>query len=75
MTTPPAKKTTQAEFIKTALRLPPDLHREILEDAERHGHSMNMEILNRIRAGREGYLAAELAEIKATLRKLLDAIT
>lgn len=75
MPKPPAKKETQSDYIKTALRLPPDLHAEIHAAAEHLGHSMNTEILNRLRAGQTGELAAELAEIKAALRKIQDAVT
>lgn len=74
MTTPPAKKTTQSDYIKTALRLPPDLHAEILADAERHGHSMNTEILFRLRAAAPGRLPAELSEIKAMLQRVIEAV-
>jgi predicted HicB family RNase H-like nuclease len=74
MPIPPAKKTTQADYIKTALRLPPDLHRDLQLSAEQHGHSLNQEILIRLRDSR-GQTQAELAEIKASLRKILDAVT
>ncbi|MDQ1921681.1 toxin-antitoxin system HicB family antitoxin [Massilia pseudoviolaceinigra] len=74
MTIPPTKKTTQAEYIKTALRLPPDLHAEIQAEADRQGHSMNTEILFRLRAAAPGRLPAELDEIKAMLQKVVDAI-
>ncbi|HEX8610190.1 MAG TPA: Arc family DNA-binding protein [Telluria sp.] len=74
MTTPPFKKTTQAEFIKTALRLPPDLHAEIRAEAERNGHSMNTEILVRLRAGAPDHVPAELSEIKAMLQTVLDSL-
>ncbi|WP_374046373.1 toxin-antitoxin system HicB family antitoxin [Massilia antarctica] len=74
MTTPPIKKTTQSEYIKTALRLPPDLHAEIQAEADRQGHSMNMEILFRLRAAAPGRLPSELEEIKAMLQRVVDAL-
>lgn len=75
MPIPPAKKNNQTNYIKTALRLPPDLHAEIHASAEHLGHSMNAEILARLRADQNARVSAELAEIKSTLRKILDAVT
>lgn len=74
MPTPPAKKTTQSDYIKTALRLPPDLHAELTAAAEQNGHSLNTEILNRLRSNQE-HIARELSEIRAGIRKILDAVT
>lgn len=71
----PAKKATQSSYIKTALRLPPELHAEIHASAEQMGHSMNTEILNRLRTTQSAQLAAELSEIKLALRKIMDAVT
>ncbi len=71
----PTKKETQSDYIKTALRLPPDLHAEIQAAALHMGHSMNAEILNRLRTTQASQVAAELAEIKQSLRKILDAVT
>ena len=72
MTKPPAKKTTQSEHIKTALRLPPDLHTEIQDAALRNGRSMNAEILTRLKSSRIDEVLAELTEVKAMVRKVLD---
>lgn len=74
MTTPPTKKTTQSDYIKTALRLPPDLHAEILAEANRLGHSMNTEILMRLRAAAPGRLPSEVQEIKTMLQKVLTVL-
>jgi predicted HicB family RNase H-like nuclease len=73
MTKPPTKRLSQSDFVKTALRLPPDLHSSLQADAERAGRSLNAEILARLQDS--GDLAAELAEIRTTLRKILDAVT
>ncbi|MGI4847557.1 MAG: Arc family DNA-binding protein [Janthinobacterium lividum] len=40
--------TKQDDFIKTALRLPRDLHSEVQESAEKNGRSMNAEIIARL---------------------------
>nr|WP_229509012.1 Arc family DNA-binding protein [Massilia sp. CCM 8734] len=68
------QKNNTSRVHKTALRLPPDLHAEIQAEAERNGHSMNTEILLRLRAGAPGQLPAELTEIKEMLQRVLDKI-
>lgn len=42
------RMATQDEYIKTALRLPRDLHTAVQEAAERAGRSMNAEIIRRL---------------------------
>ena len=42
------KKSTQSEYVKTALRLPPDLHAELKDSAEKNGRTMNAEIIARL---------------------------
>jgi hypothetical protein len=44
---PPEKKTTTRPT--TTVRLPPDLHTEVKDAAARAGHSMNDEIIQRLR--------------------------
>lgn len=39
---------TQDEYIKTALRLPRDLHKQVQDSAEMKGRSMNAEIIERL---------------------------
>lgn len=39
----------QTDFVKTALRLPPDLHAEIHRAAEQAERSYNAEIVHRLR--------------------------
>jgi predicted DNA-binding protein len=46
MPTDKKKKTTRPT---TTVRLPPDLHAEVKDAAERAGHSMNDEIIERLR--------------------------
>jgi predicted HicB family RNase H-like nuclease len=75
MTKPPIKKISQSEYVKTALRLPPDLHAALHADADRAGRSLNAEILARLQENQSVQLAAELASIKLALRKILDAVT
>ncbi|WCM88813.1 Arc family DNA-binding protein [Acidovorax sp. NCPPB 3576] len=57
----------QDDYIRTALRVPPDLHKEIHEAADKAGRSFNAEIIERLQqTGLEGRrLEAEQA-LKAT---------
>jgi hypothetical protein len=48
------------------------LHAELQDAAHRDGHSLNVEILRRLRLGQHQAVMAELAELKAQLRRLLD---
>jgi hypothetical protein len=67
----------QDDYLKTALRLPRDLHARIHEAAEKAGRSMNAEIVARLEASfpsltREPISAEDLREIVADLRALLE---
>lgn len=42
--------TTQKDFVKTALRVPPDLHRALHEAAVESERTFNAEILHRLRS-------------------------
>jgi hypothetical protein len=48
MVKPSPKQPTQADYIKTALRLPPSLHAELKDSAEKNGRTMNAEIIARL---------------------------
>ncbi|MFZ3286595.1 MAG: Arc family DNA-binding protein [Telluria sp.] len=72
MTKPPVKKIDQSGYIKTSMKLPPDLHAEVVRAAELHGHSMNSEIIARLQTRQFDDLRAELAEVRAMVRKVLD---
>ena len=43
------KKTTQKDFVKTALRLPPELHAAVHAAAKEKERTYNGEILHRLR--------------------------
>jgi len=45
-----AQLTPQDDYMKTALRLPRDLHSRIQEEAAASGRSMNSEIIRRLEA-------------------------
>lgn len=56
---------TQDEYIKTALRLPRDLHRNVQDSAERNGRSMNAELVDR--------LASSFLDLSAEYKVAIDA--
>lgn len=76
----------QDEYIKTALRLPRDLHARIQKEAETHGRSMNAEIIARLatsfvlRAGANpkeardaiSSLESTVARQQETLKKIVE---
>jgi hypothetical protein len=70
--------TSQDEYHRTALRLPRDLHQQVLRAAEAAGRTMNAELLARIAGADEVTANKELvrqnAELKAMLREIMEAI-
>lgn len=66
----------EADYIKTSLRLPPDLKDEVKHAADVSGHSMNAELVARIAAKsiheRLANLERDMAQIKAILIELRD---
>jgi predicted HicB family RNase H-like nuclease len=72
MPKPPTKKTLQTDYVKSALRLPPSLHEELVVAAARNGHSLNAEILSRCRADQLDAVMAELADLKRMMRAMMD---
>lgn len=69
----------QDEYIKTALRLPRDLHKEIKEAAEYNGRSMNAEIIARLDSKPKGTTLDDLArqnkDLRALVQRIIEAIT
>lgn len=72
MTKPPAKNNLQPNYIKSALRLPPELHAEVSAAAEHNGRSLNAEIIARLRDSKTTDVLAELAELKQIIQKLIE---
>lgn len=76
MQKPPSQKPTQQDYIKTALRLPRELHAEIQDAAERQGRTMNAEILARLQAApitdQLATQARDIAELKRMVKELLE---
>lgn len=68
----------QDEYVRTALRLPPDLHEKVKSAARAAGHTMNAEIIARV-ADAEEHASFKLVlkqndELKKLMREMLDAI-
>lgn len=67
----------QDDYIKTALRLPRDLHAEIKDAAEYHGRSMNAEIIARLESS--GVTLADIAQqntkTQEMIQQIIDAIS
>jgi hypothetical protein len=75
----PSKKRSQENWVKTALRLPPDLHRELSEASDAEIRSINAEIVVRLRQT-PGLLTAlenlskRQDEMNETLQKILERL-
>jgi predicted transcriptional regulator len=67
----------QDDYIKTALRLPRELHAEIKDAAEYHGRSMNAEIISRLESA--GVTLSEIAQqnikTQGMIQQIIDAIS
>ncbi len=74
MTKPPAKKSSQENYVKSALRLPPELHAEVSAAAQLNDRSLNAEIISRLRGNPVDALSKETAELKAMIREVLDIV-
>lgn len=74
MKKPPIQKPTQDDYVKSSLRLPRQLHAELLNAAEYHGRSLNAEILDRLQAAPVVDMLQELlrenAEMKLMIREI-----
>ncbi len=56
------KPRTQDDFIKTALRLPPNLHAQIHASARNSGRTFNAELISRLAGSYEQALDRRTAE-------------
>jgi plasmid stability protein len=68
-----ATSLDQTDFIKTALRLPRDLHARVQASAESHGASLNTEIIQLLQRALKGVEIGEksLDAIEARMRHAL----
>lgn len=74
MNNPPKKRAVQSGYIHTAVRLPPELRAELAQAAEANGRSTNAEIVARLQNTDAQQLRAEVAELHAMLRQVLDIV-
>lgn len=72
MQKPPVKKTTQTHFVQSAIRFPPELRDRLKAAADANGRSFNAEVISRLEGNPLDEVRAELAEVKALVRKVLD---
>lgn len=72
MTKPPVKTTQQSGYVKTGIRVPPELHAEVHASAERNGRTFNSEILARLQKSPLDDLMNEVAQLKAMIQQLID---
>jgi hypothetical protein len=71
MSTPPIQKPKQQNHIKTAIRMPTDLHQELTAAAEQNGHSLNAEMLSRLSSSPLDDIKRQNEELKMMLRQVL----
>jgi len=73
------KSAKQDDYIRTALRLPRDLHQRVQEDAERNGRTMNAEIIARLSSDYAGVTLPDIAKqnekTHRMVQEIIDAIT
>lgn len=69
-----ANLTSQDDYIRTALRLPRDLHKEVQDSAEKNNRSMNAEIVARLEKSfiEEPIEPTSLAGIQQQIHGLVD---
>ncbi|WP_295541086.1 Arc family DNA-binding protein [uncultured Pseudacidovorax sp.] len=71
-----ATRLEQSDFVKTALRLPPDVHAQIHAAADASGRSFNAEILARLQDSLARPAASDLQAIRRVVREeLAKALT
>lgn len=70
--------TSQDDYIRTAMRLPRDLHAEVRKAAQAAGHTMNAEIIARVAAANEiasfKVVMRQNEELKLLMREMLDRL-
>lgn len=74
----PKNTNPQDDYIRTALRLPPELHRQVKAAAKAAGHTMNAEILARVAAAEDRasfrLLVKQNDELRRMMREMLERI-
>lgn len=71
MIKPPIQQPKQQDHVKTAVRMPPSLHKTLKQAAEENQHSLNDEMLARLNTSMLEQLTKQNEEIKMLLRQVL----
>lgn len=71
MIKPPVQQPKQQNHVKTALRIPKELHQSLLDAADHNGHSLNDEMLARLNTTLLDEITKQNAELKLMLRQIL----
>ena len=74
MTKPPITKTSQKDYVQSAVRFPPQLRDDLRAAAARNGRSFNAEVIARLQANPVADVLAEVREVKALVRRVLDQV-
>lgn len=73
------KEKLKKDRTTTTVRLPPDMHAEIKDTAERRGHAMNDEIVERLRAATDAPTLHEILrqneKTQAMVQRIIDALS
>jgi DNA-binding transcriptional regulator GbsR (MarR family) len=65
----------QDDYVKTAIRLPRDLHRKLISDAAENERSLNAEMIERLSASdASGSIAEQVAKLTRVVSALERAI-
>jgi hypothetical protein len=74
----PKRATSQTGWIKTSLRLPPELHASVIRAAEDSGRTFNAELMERIASAEDRRTLSQLVEqnakLEALMREMLERI-
>lgn len=71
MLKPPVQKPKQQSYVKTAIRIPQELHLDLTRAAKENDHSLNDEMLARLNTTLLGEITRQNEELKMMLRQVL----
>ena len=71
MTKPPIQQPKQQDYVKTAIRIPQELHQALTLAAQENGHSLNDEMLSRLSTTLLEEITKQNEELKMMLRQVL----
>ncbi|MGZ4872753.1 MAG: Arc family DNA-binding protein [Candidatus Angelobacter sp.] len=74
MIKPPVQQPKQQNHVKTALRIPKELHESLVQAANANGHSLNDEMLARLDTTLLNEITKQNEELKLMLRQVLSLL-